>query len=88
MHDSEKMRELEYQALAEITKELGRAKREHPGFAESIHEAYTVISAEHGEIGDAILKDPDNIVSEMAQCAATCIRGICFVLGQQEAGHE
>lgn len=58
-----------------IHKAVNRARKKHPNFGKNIHEAYTVLCSEVGEIGTAILREtPERVIEEIDDTIAVLIR--------------
>lgn len=63
--------------LADILKEIRRAKSKHPGDFVSFHHAFGVYLEEHDELWDAIKQQKPNhqdIRDEAVQCCAMLVR--------------
>lgn len=73
-------------AMDEVMVALVHAKAKHPRFADSDHEALTVLVEEVGEVARAIQADDRaNMREELAQVAAVCLRWLEWDKSRQNA---
>ena len=79
------MLSMEDTPMGRVLDELVLARRKHPVFARSYEEMQTVLSAEVGEVADAILdRNKEGLVIELAQVGAVALRGLEYVTGIPE----
>jgi NTP pyrophosphatase (non-canonical NTP hydrolase) len=68
------------QVIDDVFMELRKAEKKHPGWPNSLFEAYTIIAEEVGELAQAILQEKyekgtkNRIKEEAIQSAAMCLR--------------